>query len=195
MRDWVLDMSANLVAGLLTILVAYLAAQRFVDRRMASRVQVYVERSVYARGRDRRADALPEDGEHYRLHIHNASPEMIYEPRWIGSPRGEPDARQQLEPVLDEIGRPLPHLLPGQMAVSPWMAWRDGFNVLGMQFRTTRRRTRIRFAFSLGTAYPVRDLAVFLLLLPLKLLWRFLFWVLGALVVLAVVAVLWVWLL
>ena len=183
MRAWLGDVSANFVAGLLTIAVAYFAAQRFVDRRVASRVQVYVERSA-AEG-SRPPDVIPDDGELYRLHVHNASAEMIYEPRWIGSPE-ESDGRQQLEPILDGAGQPLAHLLPGQTAVSPWMAWRDGFNVLGMQFRTTRRRTRIRFAFSLGTAYTVRHLLVFLLLLPLRLLWRFLLWVVVAVVLVAI---------
>ena len=191
MRAWLGDVSANFVAGLLTIAVAYFAAQRFVDRRVASRVQVYVERSA-AEG-SRPPDVVPDDGELYRLHVHNASTEMIYEPRWIGSPE-ESDGRQHLEPILDGAGQPLAHLLPGQTAVSPWMAWRDGFNVLGMQFRTTRRRTRIRFAFSLGTAFTVRDLVLFVLLLPLRLLWRFLFWVGVGLVLVALVLGLWSWL-
>jgi hypothetical protein len=187
MGGWLVDTSSNLVASLLAIVVAYLAAQRFVDRRVAAAVQVYVER----RGR---RGVVPEDGELYRLHVHNASAEMIYEPRWIGTPGGDPDERQELEPILDGDGNQLIHLLPGQTAVSPWMAWRDGFNVLGMQFRTTRRRTRIRFAFTLGAAYTLRTLAVFVLLLPLKLLWRFLFWIVAAAVVAAIAIVVWVWL-
>jgi hypothetical protein len=170
MQDWLAEFSADFVASLLTIVVAYVAAQRFVDRRVAARVQVYVER-----GSPARTGVIPEDGEPYRLHIHNASGEMIYEPRWIGIPGGDREERQRLEPVIGDDGEALAHLLPGQAAVSPWMAWQDGFNVLGMQFRTTRRRTRIRFAFSLGTAYTVRNLVLFVLLLPLKLLWRFLF--------------------
>ena len=194
MRAWLADVGSNLVAGLLTIVVAYFAAQRFVDRRVASRVQVYVQRSARRRGAAGAADVIPGDGEHYRLHVHNASPEMIYEPCWIGSPGEQPDGRQQLEPILDAAGEPLAHLLPGQTAVSPWMAWRDGFNVFGMQFRTTRRRTRIRFAFSLGTAYTVRNLVLFLLLLPVKLLWRFLFYVLGGVAVVGAVWALWAWL-
>jgi hypothetical protein len=193
MRAWLADVLAEFVAGLLTIAVAYFAAQRFVDRRVASRVQVYVERSSLRRGGGRAADVIPLDGENYRLHVHNASPEMIYEPVWIGSPGG-PDGRQQLEPILDGGGKPLAHLLPGQTAVSPWMAWRDGFNVLGMQFRTTRRRTRIRFAFSLGTAYTVRNLVLFVLLLPLRLLWRFLFWIGAAALVTGAALAVWAWL-
>jgi hypothetical protein len=191
MGGWLVEMSSDLVASLLAIAVAYFAAQRFVDRRVASRVQVYVERSA-AEG-SRPPDVIPDDGELYRLHVHNASAEMIYEPRWIGSPE-DSDGRQQLEPILDGAGQPLAHLLPGQTAVSPWMAWRDGFNVLGMQFRTTRRRTRIRFAFSLGTAYTVRNLVVFVLLLPLRLLWRFLLWVVVGVVLVALALGLWSWL-
>jgi hypothetical protein len=191
MRAWLADVTSNFVAGLLTITVAYLAAQRFVDRRVASRVQVYVERSAAESSRP--PDVVPDDGEPYRLHVHNASAEMIYEPRWIGSPE-ESDGRQQLEPILDEVGQPLAHLLPGQTAVSPWMAWRDGFNVLGMQFRTTRRRTRIRFAFSLGTAYTVRKLVLFVLLLPLMLLWRFVVYVIVGLFLVALALAVWAWL-
>jgi hypothetical protein len=189
MRAWLADMSANFVSGLLTIVVAYAAAQRFVDRRVASGVQVYVER-----GSPGIHGVIPEDGEQYRLHIHNASGEMIYEPYWIGRPGGDPDERQELEPIIGGDGRPLVHMLPGQTAVSPWMAWRDGFNVLGLQFRTTRRSTRIRFAFRLGTAYPVRDLALFVLLLPLKLLWRFLFRIVALAILVAVVVAVWAWL-
>ncbi len=104
MGDWLVEMSSDLVASLLAIAVAYFAAQRFVDRRVASRVQVYVQRSARRRGAAGAADVIPGDGEHYRLHVHNASPEMIYEPRWIGTPGGDPEARQQLEPILDEDG-------------------------------------------------------------------------------------------
>ncbi len=74
------------------------------------------------------------------------------------------------------------------------MAWQDGFNVLGIHFRTTRRRTRIRFAFSLGTAYTVRHLVLFVLLLPLRLLWRFLLPVVAVAAVPAAALAVWAWL-
>ena len=193
MRAWVADMSANLVAGLLTVLVAYVAGRRFWDRRVAGSVQTYVEEFHEAAGdradgvesaADDAAGAGSEPGAEpgvqadaglgaeaepgvpvaRRLHVRNGSNEMIFDPRLTFWAE---DVGSRSEPFRDADGRPITYLLPGQS----WSeaAWRttDTMQPVVISFKTGRNRSHVKGVAEYERAGPLKllvDLGAFLLL-------------------------------
>jgi hypothetical protein len=149
MGAWVADMSANLVAGLLTVLVAYLAGRRFWDRRVAGAVQTYVEEF---------------DGTARRLHVRNGSSEMIFDPHvTFWAQEREP----QSEPFRDADGRAITYLLPGQSwSDAEWNAT-DPLQPVVVSFKTGRNRAHVKGVAAYERASPWKllvNLGAFLLL-------------------------------
>jgi len=163
MGAWLSDMSANLVAGLLTVLVAYLAGRRFWDRRVAGAVQTYVEEF------DDVTEAADESGERAepgarRLHVRNGSNEMIFDPRvtfWAQ------ELGSHSEPFRDADGRPITYLLPGQSWSDAEWNVADALQPVVISFKTARNRAHVKGVAAYERASPWKllvNLGAFLLL-------------------------------
>jgi hypothetical protein len=179
MRAWLSDMSADLVAGLLTVLVAVLAGRRFWDRRVAGAVQTYVE-EYYGSALDpdlgtdldtgtaaEQAPGVPADPRRpgtRRLHVRNGSNEMIFDPRvtfW-----GE-EAGPRSEPFRDGEGRPITFLLPGQSWSEAEWHVTDPVQPVVISFKTGRNRAHVKGVAAYERASPWKllvNLGAFLLL-------------------------------
>lgn len=161
MGAWLSDMSANLVAGLLTVLVAYLAGRRFWDRRVAGAVQTYVEDFDDAAAQEGRDWGEPGAR---RLHVRNGSNEMIFDPHvtfWAQ------DLGSRSEPFRDVDGRAITYLLPGQnWSDAEWSAT-DPLQPVVISFKTGRNRAHVKGVAAYERASPWKllvNLGAFLLL-------------------------------
>jgi len=136
MGAWLADVSANFVAGLLTVLVAYLAGRRFWDRRVAEAVQTYVEEF---------------DGAGRRLHVRNGSTEMVFDPHvtfW------SQEHGPRSEPFRDSDGRLITYLLPGQSwSDAEWNA-ADPMQPVVVSFVTGRNRAHVKGVAAYERASP-----------------------------------------
>jgi hypothetical protein len=141
MWAWFVDMSSNLTAGLLTIMVAYVAAQRFIDHRVATAIQLVIELEKDQPVADPR---LPTKGEKYRFHIFNGSAEIVYKPVLLGT---YPllFGTQRSVPLADESGKVIARILPQQEIVTQWMKWTATSSDLNMlAFTTIRKHWRVQ---------------------------------------------------